>query len=134
MSTYFDSRKNYLKQFMQGEVVIDKPATNDGTFFEYYTEHTINHNLGYVPLVRAWYDPENDGIKYPASGQKGVQISLWYTYFTAILQTDFIFCINEVTDTTVTFRALRNVGDGAMTGTFSFWYKIYLDPSLGVQT
>lgn len=127
MSTYFDSRKNYLKVFMQDERVINKPAILDSTFGEYYTEETITHNLGYRPLVRAWY--EYNGTKWPMNGQKFYGNSQLYFYG----DVPFMFYADDINETTVKFRAARQSGDGALTGTFTYWYKIYLDPSAGSQ-
>lgn len=129
MSTYFDSRKNYLKVFMKDGPTIDRPATLDGTFNEYYTTYTVDHDLGYRPLVRAWYDPDGSGMKFPMNGQKFFAASEFYFQ----QDVEFMFYVDDITTTSVTFRAARESGDGALTGTFQFWYKIYLDPTRGVQ-
>lgn len=124
MSTAFDSRFNYLKQFDTATITIDRPATLENTnFFEYYTEHTVSHNLGYRPLVRCWYEPDNDGVIYPENGQQGFNQSLLYL----ANEVEFMFYVHEVTTTDVTFRAARDQADGAMSGTFTAHYKIYLD-------
>lgn len=129
MNTYLDSRKNYLKAFMADSSTIARPATLDGTFNEYYTTETITHNLGYRPLVRAWYDPDGSGLKFPMNGQKFFAAS--ELYFQG--DVDFMFYVDDITATTVTFRAARESGDGALSGNFTYWYKIYLDPSIGTQ-
>lgn len=123
--TFFDSRNNYLKIFMQGSGTLARPATLDAGNAEYYSEVTITHNLGYIPLVRAWYEPAGDGMKYAMNGQKRIAASEIY------IQDDveFMFYADSITDTTVTFRAARESGDGALTDTFTYWYKIYIDPS-----
>jgi hypothetical protein len=119
MSIAFDSRKNYLKQFMQGSVAMNKPNTlAAGT---YSSSHTITHNLGYRPLVRAWYDPENLGTIFPVNSQRGELYSPIYALGTV----DFVFFIDEITTTTVTFRAEDNASHSS---TFTMYYKIYIDP------
>lgn len=121
----FDSRKNYLKIFDQDSTTMNRPATLDGTYFVYYTEATINHNLGYTPIVRAWYSPSSDNTYYPVNGQKSNVFGLSY-HTTA----GFTFFIDEITATTVRFRAERDSGAGSLSGTFTFYYKIYVDPTL----
>lgn len=126
MSISFTGRKNYLKQFLRGSMTINRPATLDSTFNEYYTEATIAHNLGYEPLVRAWYDPDGSGMLYPMEGQKFFAASVFY--FEG--DVEFMFYAVDITDTQVVFRAARQSGDGALTGQFTFYYKIYLDPTV----
>lgn len=126
-NTNFDSRKNYLKQFLTASGVANRPATLDSTFGEYYTEFTVDHDLEYIPLVRSWYDPEMNGTIFPANGQKSIAASDLYFNF----DVEFMFYAVDITTTQVTFRASREQGDGALTGEFIYYYKIYLDPSLG---
>lgn len=126
---YFDSRRNYLKQAESGSGSANRPATLDATFSEYYTEFTVTHNLGYRPLVRAWYDPDNNGTIFPSNGQKFIASS--DLYFNG--DVDFMFYAVDITDTAVTFRAARESALGALTGTFTYYYKIYIDPSVGAQ-
>lgn len=122
----FDSRRNYLKQFLQGSATINKPQTHDATFSEYYTETTITHDLGYVPLVRAWYDPDGSGMLFPANGQKFIAASVFY--FEG--DVPFMFYAVDITTTAVTFRAAVEDFAGAMGGTFTFHYKVYIDPAV----
>lgn len=102
-----------------------EPATLDATFNEYYTETTVVHNLGYRPLVRAWYEPNGDGMIFPATGQKWLYSSTFYLGG----DVPFLFYATEITDTLVTFRAsIATLDGGPFAGTFNYHYKIYIDP------
>lgn len=119
-----DSRRNYLKQLLSGWVEMARPATTSGS--KYYTDYTVTHNLGYRPLVRAWYDPTGGGMRVPMNGAWFADISQFYPSVV-----DFQFYVYEITTTTVTFRADSYTADGALSGNFRFFYKLYADPSRG---
>lgn len=124
----FDSAKNYLKQYLQDSIAIDKPATADPNWDVYYSTVTLTHDLGYKPLVRAWYDYENNGTYFPMHGQAGDAYSALYFFHTPV--TCFIY---EITDTTVTFRTeIATVDGGPLSGSFPIYYKVYLDPTEAV--
>lgn len=127
----FDSRKNYLKQYDAQWVRMDKPNLTDSYLSKYYSTYTVTHNLGYLPLVRAWYDPDNSGSRFPLNGQQYADVSNFYSVPGLGNFADFQFFVSEITETTVTFRAERYTADGTLSGTFPFFYKIYADPSLG---
>jgi len=114
----FTSSKNYLKQLVAASETMAKPATLDGTSGVYYTTKTITHNLGYVPLVRAWYDKDGNDTLYPTNGQYGGQTSGDFTWA-------YYFFIDSITTTAVTFRAEANILPTA--GNFTFYYRIYYD-------
>jgi hypothetical protein len=120
MSFAFDSRKNYLKQYMQGSATMDKPASLSGGI--YSTSYTLTHNLGYRPLARAWYDPTGAGLIFPVNSQRGELYSPLFAMGTV----PFVFFVDEITTTTVVLRA---EDDGSNAGTFTFYYKLYLDPT-----
>lgn len=121
MSLVFDSRRNYLKQFEQGSAEMEKPDTLISGLYQ--STYTITHNLGYRPLVRAWYDPDGSGTIYPLNGQNNELYSELY----ATGEVPFMFFVDEITDTYVTFMA---EDEASNTGTFTFYYKIYLDPTV----
>lgn len=118
----FDSRKNYLKIGFQDAVPLERPRTLDSTYGAYVTEYTVTHNLGYRPLVRAWYDAASDGEIFNLNGQKFGGWSSIYPF-----QVDFKLYVDEITTTTVRFRADRDQPDGALSDNFILYYKIYLD-------
>lgn len=113
---FFSSKKNYLKHSVSEEDIIDKPVTLNANF-NYEGSKTITHDLGYIPLVRAWYDPNDNGTIHPMNGQSGVRTD-------GFGLTDFWFYIDEITETTITFKT-ESVDQ--LSGTCPFWYKIYLD-------
>ena len=116
MSLVFTSDKNYLKLAAFQPATMNKPSTPNA-YFNYESSLTITHNLGYIPLVRAYYDYNNAGTIYPCTGQAGVR-----TAFGPSL--DYWFYIDEITTTTVTFKA-EDVS--SRSGTFTIYYKIYYD-------
>lgn len=113
----FNSNKNYMKHALVGQVEMNKPATLNGTTFNYETEYVITHNLGMIPLVRAWYDQHSDGTIMAVNGQYGIQTGFGPTI-------DFWFYVDEITTTTVTLKA-EDIASNS--GTFIAYYKIYLD-------
>lgn len=117
----FDSRKNYLKiADPEGvkKIVTPKPSTAD--FLTFFSTVTINHNLGYRPMVRAWFSPGNNDTWYPMDGE--------YDSFTDIMGVAGMnLYVQEITTTTVTFRAQAL---SSMAGqNYTLAYKIYLDPT-----
>lgn len=126
------SGKNYLKHAVAGSDTMGKPDTSDGGL-GFFSTKTVVHNLGYIPLVRAYYDPDNDGKIFPTIGQfsgSGVGLSTTSPFFGVPAFADvvpFCFFVDEVTTTTV---VLRTYSTGSLSGTFPFYYRIYIDPTL----
>lgn len=116
MSILFTSDKNYMKLASFEPDTMDRPNTLNA-LFNYESSKTITHNLGYIPLVRAYYDHNDAGTIMPVTGQSGLQ-----TAFGPSL--DYWFYIDEITTTTVTFKAEDL---DLSSGTFTFYYKIYRD-------
>lgn len=117
----FDSRKNYLKIFDQDTVSVAKPDTADGTAYGgFYSTTTIQHDLGYRPIVRAWFSPDSNDTWYPMYGARG------YAPGGNTLDADFECFISDITTASVTFRTWRAT---ATSGSFSLHYKIYQDPA-----
>lgn len=124
------SGKNYLKHAFVDTTTMSKPDTTDGGL-GFFSLKTIVHNLGYRPLVRAYYDPNSDGSIFPMVGQfsgAGAGLSSDSPFDTRIPPiVPFSFFIDDVTTTTVVFRTY---GTSSLSGTFSFYYRIYIDPTL----
>jgi len=67
----FTSSKNYLKRHPKsGSSTMTAPDTLNGSTFLYERILTIPHGLGYVPMVRVYYEPYLDGKVYPATGSR----------------------------------------------------------------
>lgn len=124
------SGKNVLKHAFIDSDTMNKPDTSDGGL-GYFSTKTIVHDLGYRPLVRAYYDPDNDGTIYPTVGQfNGASGGLSSTSpldSRAPPLVPFSFFVDDVTTTTVVFRTYD---DSANVGTFTFYYRIYIDPEI----
>lgn len=114
------SGKNYLKHANMGTVSMSKPGILAGAL--YTSTYVVVHNLGYEPLVRAAFDGDNDGTIYPAVDQRGNAGAQ-----AAIFGAPFGLFIDDITTTTVTFRAEWGT---ALAGTFPLYYRIYIDPTL----
>lgn len=70
MTLLFTGDKNYLKRSpLSGHTTITGPnvATGWATF---ESSQTITHGLGYVPLVRVYYDPFNNGKLFTPVGDR----------------------------------------------------------------
>lgn len=70
----FRSDRNFMKRDdSSGTDIMLGP--NSSFYFGngYIREYVINHNLGYVPFFRAFYEPYGDGHLYPV-----VQDSSWH--------------------------------------------------------
>lgn len=67
MSTvYFDSRKNYLtRDNSSGSTNMSGPSVSAYSGYIFTSNLVINHNLGYVPLFRVYYEPFGDGTVFP---------------------------------------------------------------------
>lgn len=71
MSIQFTSNKNYLKRHpSSGQATVAAPSTLNGATFYYEKILTIPHNLGYVPMVRVYYEPFTDGAVWPSTGSR----------------------------------------------------------------
>lgn len=119
------SGKNYLKHAFATSTTMDKPSTSDGTNF--FSTKTITHNLGYRPLVRAYYDPSANGAILPMIGQKDTVSYSPLSPFLGSGVAPFWFFIDDITTTTVVFRTLHT---SSLAGTFTFYYRIYIDPEI----
>lgn len=112
------SDKDYLKIIDDGEVLISASGSpdSDSTFpndpvapFGFIGTKTIEHNLGIVPLVRAFWDPNKDGTWY--SGFRygtGGSIDPWLKFIA----------------TTTDLKLIMNT-DGSAVSDIPVFYRIY---------
>ena len=116
--TLFTSNKNYLKRDpTSGSTEIPGP-TAVAAWFNYATEYPIEHNLGYVPLVRVYYEPFKDGKIYQATGRRLSGLGPGLAYGDTM-------CFFEITSTTLTIsleRALAPDSDN-----YPIYWVIYRD-------
>lgn len=120
MKQFFTSQKNYLKrQPISGNVDMPAPTTT-AAWFNYSSNLTITHNLGYVPLVRVYYEPDaSNGKVYPATGRRLAGIGPGLNF-------GDVLCFYEVNETILRFYLEST---SAKTGTRKVYYIIYLDQS-----
>lgn len=115
---YFTSEKNYLKrQPITGSSAMSAPSTI-AAWFNYTSSLTISHGLGYVPMVRVYYEPDaSNGKVYPATGRRLAGFGPGLTY-------GDVMCLWEVDSTNLTIY-LESVS--SKTGTRNVYWVIYLD-------
>src|SRR5690606_10181891 len=116
MSLIFTTDKNYMKLQQFESEVMDRPSTLN-PLFNYESSFTVVHGLGYIPLVRAFYNHNDAGTILPANGQAGSQTAFGPSV-------DYWFYVDEITTNVVVFKA---EDFSSRTGTFTFYYKIYYD-------
>lgn len=115
----FTTNKNYMKRFMSGTEVIAAPSVVQ-PWFNYMNSTTIVHGLGYIPVVRIYYEPFNDGRIFPASGSRVSASGIGIPF-------NDIVCLFEVTDNVVTVYLESASSE---TGTRPIYYVIYLDKAV----
>lgn len=124
MSVGIWSGKNVLKHAFIDSDTMNKPDTNDG-FLGYFSTKTITHNLGYRPLVRVYYDPNANGTLFPTNGQGRADTAVKTPPLSAVVP--FCLYVDDITTTTIT---LRTYNFTQLAGTFTFYYRIYRDPTV----
>jgi len=109
-NTYFDSRKNYQKVLQQNVVSLSSPGAGMvGTY-------TVNHNLGYVPNYKIFFESLPGQVWPSISG--GAQ-DIWF-YDTAHQYE----CYGVINSTTLTISYSCGASAAA---NFRVWYRIYYD-------
>jgi len=107
----FSTDFNYQKIALKGTATASVPSGIGET------EVTINHNLGYKPSVRVWFDPQQ-GRRWMAGQDDFLDIT------TFVSQTAFCWCSYYVTNNTMVMRFRNQSGS---TRTFTYYYRIYYD-------
>jgi hypothetical protein len=116
---YFISDKNLLKRDSStGSTTLSAPSSV-GSWGTKVVSHTVNHNLGYIPMVRVYYTPRTDGQIYPATGDRVGGTGLG-------LSSPEVFCLWELSTTTLTIYLECNSFDSP-TGTRDVYWVIYKD-------
>lgn len=120
------SGKNYLRHAIMTTDVMNKPNTSDGGI-GFFSTKTISHNLGYRPLVRAYYDPNGNGGIFPMMEQFNGASAGASSESPLNTVAPFYFFVDDISTTDVVFRTY---GGSSLGGTFSFYYRVYRDPTL----
>ena len=120
------SEKDYLRIFQDGQVTISANGTPDAdsTFpadpyapFGFAGFYTIDHNLGYVPMVRAFWDPNKNGVWYNSGASGGYATDPWL----------------KTIITTTQLKLIMNT-DGAAKTDIPVFYRIYDFNSVAVNS
>lgn len=114
-------RKNVLKRSsLSGNVSVAAPSTVSA-WLNRVTTTVILHNLGYIPMVRVYYEQsETNGIVYPAGGSR-----LATTYIG--VGGSPIICLYEIDETNLTIYLESDRFVAAQTGNRTIYYTIYKD-------
>lgn len=108
----FDATQfNYLKLVAEGSAttaIANSPATP--------VEVTIYHNLGYIPSVRLWYDPETSK-RWPFSGVQ-------YSDFLGAAHNNTVTGFAYVTTTQLVIQFYNGSGSSK---NVTYWYRLYYD-------
>lgn len=121
MSIQFTSEKNYLKRHpSSGNMTVVAPSTLNGSTFMYEKVVTITHNLGYVPMVRVYYEPYTDGAVWPSTGSRVSGAGPG-------LSPGDIMCFWEVSSTVLTISLESDSVYPVKTGSREVYWVIYWD-------
>lgn len=117
MSKSYVSDKNVLKRHSSsGSTSMSAPSTN--VTYAFQSSTTVNHNLGYIPQVRVYFENSaSDGKVYPAGGRR---VANSYDG----LASNSIYCLWELTTTTLTIYLESGT---TKTGNRTVYYVIYED-------
>lgn len=111
-NAHFSTAFNYQKIASEGTGSVSVP--NDPINF---TDVTIAHNLGYIPSVRVWYDPQI-GQRFPVSEEQYVDdISLASQVNSTVAR--------AYLTTTSLILQFRNASGSSKT--VNYWYRVYYD-------
>jgi hypothetical protein len=122
---FFTSNRNYMKRdASSGSSTMAAPTTSAYGGYIYITNKTITHNLGFIPVLRAYYEPFGDGVIWPAMGQRLSQ-SVVNPLNTAVTGPGLICW---PTTTTLTLQLFY--GTNHLTGPFPVYWVIYKDYQL----
>lgn len=110
--------KNYLKRDTStGSTSIAAPSSM-APYGAYVSTHTVAHNLGYIPLVRVFFENSaTDGKVYPAGGNR---IATVYPGLTA----SDCYCLYDLDENNLTISLEAGY---AKTGMRTIYWVIYKD-------
>lgn len=118
MSISITSNKNYLKRdTSSGSTDMSAPATLQA-WGGHMSTFVVAHNLGYIPLVRVYFDSANNGKIYPACGSRVSYVA------TGLSTGNDIICTYEVDETSLTIFL---DAFSSQTGTRPVYWVIYRD-------
>lgn len=114
MSFAFYSGKNYMRRHSStGSQAVAAPSNSESHGFT--TDITVNHGLGYVPVVRVYFDSANNGRLYPAGGNPNGG-----TYWG--LSSNSVYCLFTVDTNNLYIQLVSNT---SKVGTRDVYYVVY---------
>lgn len=121
LKNFFTSQKNYLKRHPSSDSAqLAAPATLNALTFLYETILTVPHNLGYIPMVRVYYEPFTNGAVWPATGSRVSEAGPGLTI-------GDIMCFWEITTTDLRISLEQSSLSAPQTGTRTVYWVIYWD-------
>lgn len=119
MKQYFTSEKNYLKRSpLSGSTSISAPSGSLVYGYVYQSTFVIPHNLGYIPMVRVYYEPDaSNGRVYPATGRRLAGLGPGLSYGS-------VMCLWECDENNLTIYLESAT---TKTGSRNIYWVIYLD-------
>ncbi len=118
MSSSVTSDKDYLKIFDDGPITVSTVGGGDADADLLAVEsgsETITHNIEDVPMVRAFYDPEDNGMWYDSPADGDNFATCWLTLSSTTTTTKLIInSLDPQTDIPVFYR-IYDLGDRSFT-------------------
>jgi len=112
----FTTNKNYLKRDSNtGTHLLAAPSTLVGTI--YRSDYTITHDLGYIPVVRVYFESDANSDIFPACGSTVGGSAVGISYGKTL-------CTYELTTTTL--RVILHAAN-TQTGSRNIYWVIYKD-------
>lgn len=108
----FNTDYNYQKVALSGSGT--STITNNTPNF---TNVTISHDLGYIPSVRVWYDPDN-GRRFPISQEQYTDDTSFTSQVNSVIARAYLTTSNLVLQFSNASGSSKDV---------TYWYRIYYD-------
>lgn len=119
---FFTSAKNYMKQdASSGSANIAAPVTSAYSGYIFVTNYIVNHNLGYVPMYRVYYEPFKDGVIWPVLGTRFDEEA--FNPQNTALTGPGLFAYATSTQLNIQIYYINNT----LTGTYPIYWVIYKD-------
>ncbi len=141
MTSSLTSDRDYLEILTDGDVTIstgdsDSDAEFPNTAFAgaVYGVYTVMHNLGSIPLVRAFYDPDKDGTLYNTRRVDDIgTIEPWLTTVSTTTTTKLIINSGSSGTAIPVYYRLYRFGDKSVTSDERIDKIFAVEPSVSVD-
>lgn len=126
LTIFWTSEKNYMKRATYGSTNLAAPSVSEYSGYLKTTTYTVNHELGFIPLFRVYYQPFQDGIIWPAMGARLNRIIPNPTNLTGSFGPGLIAWPPDENNLSIQLF----YEDNTLTGTFPVYWVIYQDYQL----